>query len=261
MYQQPAMMYHMIGYAVEYLAFVQLNRFVIQGRPGSEQLHLISDSIIDVENNWAADWPKILDFEKLYVKNGTCCISYEVNTQNKIRRSRGQLALTNEQFRPKKISPTYCRRKLAKAGSILSWFYLPSSPEKISEMIDAAFEKHYEMAKPDFDWDKISSEIQTSRKANYRAIIEMLVSLTGPAYKPIHDRYLRNLTLRRGSRLLIAIKQYHIEHGTWPDALNAIKSSVPAEAFIDPATKKDFEYENHGQRFSLFAESVNIWPK
>jgi hypothetical protein len=61
--------------------------------------------------------------------------------------------------------------------------------------------------------------------------------------------------------LLIAIKQYYIEHDTWPDSLNAVKSGVPAEAFIDPVTGNEFEYENHGERFSLFGETVNIWPK
>jgi hypothetical protein len=261
MYQQPAMLFHMVGYAVEYLAFVQLNRFVIQGRPSPEQLLLISDSIIDVENNWSAFWPRILDFEKLFAKNGMCSINYEVNPKGKIRYSRNPISVFNPDNRKNSKTVPYWKKILRKAGAIPSWFYLPSSPEKISEMIDAAFEKHYEMAKPDFNWDKISSEIQTSRKANYRAIIEMLINLTGPAYKPIHDRYLRNLTLRRGARLLVAIKRYHIEHGTWPDDLDAIKSYVPAEALIDPASKKDFEYENHGQRFSLFAESVNIWPK
>jgi len=261
MYQQPAMLFHLVGYALEYLVFMQLNRFVIEGQPSPEQLHLISDSIMDVENKWATDWPKMLDFEKLFAKNGICSLNYEVNTQNKIRLSRGQLALTIEQFQPKKIPPTYCRRKLAKTGSIFSWFFWPPSPEKISEMFDTAYEKLYEMAKPDFDWDKVPDETQTSRKANYRALIEMLTSLTGPAYRPIHERYVRNLALHRGTRLLVAIKQYHIEHGTWPDSLDAIKSNVPAEALIDPATGKDFEYENHDQRFSLFAESVNIWPK
>ena len=261
MYQQPTTIQHLVGFAIESLTLQQLNRFVIEGRTSPKHLLVISDSIIGVENNWSTDWPRILDFEKLYAKNGISSMFYEVNAQNKIRLSRGQLALTNEQFQPKKLSQSYCRRKLFKAKTILLLFYLPPSPEKISEMFDAGFEKLYAMAKPEFDWDKEPAEMQTSQKANYGALIEMLTSSLGPAYRGIHDIFLRNLALRRGSRLLIAIKQYHTQHGTWPASLNVIKSDVPAEAFIDPANGNEFEYENHGERFSLFGETINIWPK
>jgi hypothetical protein len=261
MYQQPTTIQHLVGFAIESLALQRLNRFVIEGRPDQKKLLLISDSIIGVENNWSTDWPKVLDFEKLYGKNMICCMFYEVNTQDKIRISRGQLTLTNEQFKPKKGSQSYCRRKLFKARTILFWFYLPPLPEKISEMFDTDFEKHYAMAKSDFDWNKAPADIQTSQKVNYGVLIEMLTSSLGSAYQSVHNTYVRNLALRRGSRLLIAIKKYHNEHGTWPESLNAIKSGVPAEAFIDPANGNKFEYENHGKRFSLFAETINIWPK
>jgi len=43
--------------------------------------------------------------------------------------------------------------------------------------------------------------------------------------------------------------------------LNAIKSAAPAEAFIDPVTSNPLQYENHGERFSLYGETANIWPK
>jgi hypothetical protein len=117
------------------------------------------------------------------------------------------------------------------------------------------------MAEPDFDWDKEPDELKLIWRAAYSAIIEMLITMHSSSYYSIHDIYIKNLAFRRGSRLLIAIKQYHIEHGAWPDSLDAIKLIVPAEALIDPVTGNKLEYENHGERFSLFGESVNIWPK
>jgi hypothetical protein len=60
--------------------------------------------------------------------------------------------------------------------------------------------------------------------------------------------------------LLLAIKQYRNENGRWPDSLDDIKSNVPAEALIDPAGER-FDYENHGERFSLYGKSINIWPQ
>jgi len=69
------------------------------------------------------------------------------------------------------------------------------------------------------------------------------------------------LTMRRGSRLLLAIKQYYNQHSDWPPDLESIKSAAPAEAFIDPVTGNQLQYENHGERFSLYGETANIWPK
>ena len=260
-YQQPVTIHQLVGFAIESIGLQQLNRFVIEGRPSEQQLQLLSSSLIGAKNNWGADLCKILDFEKLYAKNMLCSMAYEKRQEGKVRFSRGQLSLTGEQLPQKIPSGTYLRRKFAKVGTILGWLYLPSSPEKIGEIVDAGFEQHYAMAEPDFDWDKEPSEFRPRRKANYNNIVEMLISLTGRAYYTIHEIYLRNLEMRRGSRLLTAIKRYYIENGSWPPSLEAIKSRAPVEAFIDPVSGNEFEYENHGERFSLYGETRNIWPK
>jgi len=260
-YQQPVTIHQLVGFAIESIGLQQLNRFVIEGRPSEQQLQLLSSSLIGAENNWGADLCKILDFEKLYAKNMLCSMAYEKRQEGKVRLSRGRLSLTGEQLPQKITSGTYLRRKFAKVGTILGWLYLPSSPEKIGEIVDAGFEQHYAMAEPDFDWDKKPSEFRPRRKANYNNIVEMLISLTGPAYYSIHEIYLRNLEMRRGSRLLTAIKRYYIENGSWPPSLDTIKSRAPAEAFIDPVSGGQLEYENHGERFSLYGETRNIWPK
>jgi hypothetical protein len=67
--------------------------------------------------------------------------------------------------------------------------------------------------------------------------------------------------MRRGSRLLLAIKQYYNQHDTWPPDLDSIKTTAPAEAFLDPVTGKPLQYENHGEHFSLYGKLINIWPQ
>jgi len=250
-----------VGLAIESLALEQLNRFMVEDRPSMEQLLLISDSIIGVENNWATVWLKMLNFEKLYAKNSICGIAYEVNSEGKTRLTRGSFASAIGQSPQQLPTKAYSRRKCAKLGVIFVWLYVPSAPEKIGEIVDASYAKYYAMTEPDFDWDKEPDEPSSRWKVNYRSGVELLTNLPEQSYYTIHKIYLRNLTLRRGTRLLTAIKQYEIEHGAWPESLNAIKSGVPAEAFIDPVNGNEFEYENHGERFSLFGETVNIWPK
>ena len=261
LYQQPVMIDFLVGFAIEGLSLIQLNRFVIEGQPNREQLELIGNSIKGLENNWSSDWRKILDFEKLYAKNMLCSLAYEVNPKGKTRLSRGRFAITGQQF-PQNIPPkTFCKKKLYKAKTIFSWFFMPSTPKTVAEIIDASFNKYYAMAEPDFDWDKEPSESQPRRKANYRYLINILTTCPGSGYYRIHEIYLRDLAYRRGSRLLVAIKRYHIEHGAWPANLDTIKSTVPAEALIDPVTGSKLTYENHGERFSLYGEAANIWPK
>jgi len=261
LYQQPALIFYQVGIAIEALGSLRLNRFVIEDQPRPEQLQLVSSSLIGVENNWGADWRKILDFEKLYAKNMLCSMLYEVDSEGKTRLTRRSFASTIGQSPQQLPTGIYSRRKCAKLGVIFVWLYVPSAPEKISEIVDTGYEKYYAMAEPDFDWNKEPGEPRPRWKVNYRSGIELLANLPEQAYYRIHEIYLRNLEMRRGSRLLTAIKRYYIEHGSWPASLDAIKSRAPAEAFIDPVSGNEFEYENHGERFSLYGETTNIWPK
>ena len=254
--QQPILLYYQVN-VIESLSLQKLNRFIMEGRPTETQLQLISSSIKNLRNNWSSDLRNILDLEKLYAKNMLCGIHYEINPQGETRLSRGSVARTSGQIR----NGTYTRRKCAKLPTIFAWFYVPSSPEKIGRIVDTGFEKHYTMTRPDFDWNTQSDQLQPRSILNYAYMVEMLTSLTYPVYYKIHETYLKYLTLRRGSRLLIAIKQYHNENNTWPPDLDSIKSAAPAEAFIDPVTGNQLEYENHGERFSLYGETANIWPK
>jgi energy-coupling factor transporter transmembrane protein EcfT len=256
LYQQPTLVYYQMG-VLERLGLQLLNRHIIESQPTEAQLKLISNSIKNLQDNWGSDLRNILDLENLYAKNMLSGMYYEINPHGKIRFSRGSLALTNGQIR----NGTYTRRKCAKLGTILGWLYLPSSPEKIGKYVDAGYEKHYAMTRPDFDWNTQPDQQQLKFKLNYGYMVELLTSLTYPVYFPIHEKYQRDLTYRRGSRLLIAIKQYHNENNTWPPDLDSIKSAAPTEAFIDPVTSNPLQYENHGERFSLYGETANIWPK
>jgi len=261
LYQQPVMIAFMVGFAIEHMALERLNRFVIEGQHSGKQLRLIANSIKGPKNNWGPDWRKILDFEKLYAKNTLCGMVYEADSEGKTRLTRRSFASTIGQSPQQLTTGTYSRRKCAKLGIIFVWLYVPSAPEKISEMVDASFEKYYAMAEPGFDWNKEPVEFRPRWKVNYRSMVDLLTGILEPAYYRVHEIYLRNLELRRGSRLLTAIKQYKIEHGSWPRSLDEIKPEAPAEAFIDPVSGNEFEYENHGERFSLYGETTNIWPK
>jgi len=260
-HQQHALIDLLVGSAVEGLALKQLNRFMIEGESTKEQLQLIANSLKDLENNWGPDFNRRLEFEKLLFKN-MIRFFYEINQKGKIRFNRRNPTEVIKAWYSQQVpTPTYARRKLTKASIIVGWFFWPPTPHTVGKTIDSIYEKYYAMADPNFDWGKKPPEVKPQLKLNYRCLIESLTYTNGHSYYTIHEIYSSQLAQRRGSRLLAAISHYKIENGSWPANLDAVKSLAPAEAFIDPVGGKQFEYENHGKRFSLYGETANIWPK
>jgi hypothetical protein len=260
LYQQQQMVDFLIGFGIESITLRPLNRFVVQGQANEEQLQRISQSLENLKNTWSSDFRKCLDYDKLFAKNAFCTLAYQRNLQGKVRLSRNPIAAIRYGFR--RMTPqTYWQKTSTKASAMLAWWFLPATPGRAARMIDTHYEKYYQMAEPDFDWQQVHIDPVPRFRPNSRFVIRMLTDNTTRLYRPFHETYLRRLALRRGSRLLVAIRQYQIEHNAWPDDLGAIRAVVPAEALIDPVTANEFEYENHGEYFSLKAESADIWPK
>ncbi len=260
LYQQQQMVDFLIGFAIESIALRPLNRFVVQGQANQERLRRISQSLENLKNNWSCDFRKCLDYDKLFAKSAFCTLAYQRNAQGEVRLSRNPVAAIRYGFR-RKVPQDYWQRTSTKASAMLAWWFLPSTPDGAARMIDAHYRKYYTMTDPDFDWQQAHVDPVPRFRPNCRFVIRMLTDNTTRLYRPFHETYLKRLAVRRGSRLLVAIKQYQLEHNAWPPDLDAIRTAVPAEALIDPVTEGEFTYMNHGERFSLYGETANIWPK
>jgi hypothetical protein len=269
MYQQPISTLFLKGFGLERLALIRLNKFIMESEPTTEQLRLIINASGDLENNWSTIFKRILELDKLTAKNSYCSIFYEVNPEGKTRFSRDPSAKYRKEFPEVFPPPNYLQRKLCKARTILPWLVMPSTPKEAGQIYDDSFDVYNTMTEPDFHWEIQAREsgYPLTRKYLYRIrlnleyIAQLTACMPEESYYSLHDAYLKNLAIRRGPYLLIAIKKYHSENGNWPDSLNDIAANVPAETLIDPASGNEFEYENHGQNFSLFGENINIWPK
>jgi len=259
-YQQPTAIDLLVGIAIERLASEQLNRFVIEAKPTVEQLQLISASFKTLKNNFSSDLAGILEYDRLFTKM-FYCMYYEINTKGKTRLTRDPTAVIQAQSPQEMHPPTYWQRKAVKVGILLARLFIPSTPQKLAGMVDEAFAQYYAMAEPDFNWEKEPVEFNPPLRLNYRYAVELVAGLNGQSYYRLYELYLKRLTSYRGSRLLVAIKRYQLENGSWPQALDHVKSLVPPEDLIDPLTGQQLQYENHGERFSLYGERTNIWPK
>ena len=61
-------------------------------------------------------------------------------------------------------------------------------------------------------------------------------------------------TERRGTWLVLGLRQYREAHGQWPESLDAIAAYVPAEALEDPINDSPFVYVRQGDDFQLYSK-------
>ena len=139
-YQQPTHIDLLTGISLEALAMRQFNRFIVTADATEERLSTINKALSEIKHDWSFILPMILETEKLLMKN-TCAILYEVNPKGKTRFTRNPTTTIRAQFAEEVPSPTYWQRKLMKAHTILLWFYMPSTPQKLSKINDASYER------------------------------------------------------------------------------------------------------------------------
>jgi hypothetical protein len=254
--QQLSLLDFLVGWALEELSTNQLKRFIVTGDATEEHLAIIKRALAEIRFNWNSDLPRILDHEKLVAK-GFWGMFYAINPEGKTRLSRDPTATMRAEFPEELPTLTYWQRKLAKTGTVLGWFGMPSTPQKAAKIIDAKYERFYAMARPDFDWNKQPAKPSRWIKLNYRYFVELLVKILEPAYYKIHDGYLRTIAQQRGSRLIIALRRYKNKTGHWPERLDDVKPLAPAEIFVDPINGSSFVYKPTEENFTLYSKGKN----
>ncbi len=260
-YQQPSLVYFTIGASIEAFSTDQLNRFIVTGEATEEHLNLTEQAIAEIKHDWNSDWPRILDYEKLLAKNfwGTF---YAVNPEGKIRLNPGALKWETRTLLPESkeddLAKTYWHKRLMKASIILRWFYMPSTPQKAGEIIDAAYAKYYLTAESDYNRGKGPREFSiTSIKFNYRYMVGMQLYIMEPFYRGTYHTYLQALALQRGSRLIVALRRYKNKNGNWPQSLDDIKPLALEEIFVDPINGSSFIYKLTDENFTLYSKGEN----
>ena len=271
-YQQPLIVELLVGLSVEALATKQLNRFVIIGNPTNAHLTIIEETLAKIKHDWSYDLPRILECEKLIGKNTVCSSCFQINPKGKVRLSHDPTAAIRATLLGKMPSLTYWQKRLTKVGIILAWFSMPSTPQKFAKIVDAAYERYYAMAQPDYDWQKGPKKFSlTSVRFNYRCMVNILACMSEEVYYRIHDKYVRTIAKQRGSRIIILLRRHKNKNGHWPESLEDIRSLMPAETLVDPFNNGPFVYKLTDESFTLYSkgknnidengEYVSIWPK
>ena len=261
--QQPTIIDMLVGFSIEGLANSNLNRFVVTSDPTEAHLSIIEEALNEIKHDWSSDLPRFPEHEKLLEKNTVCSITYQRNPEGKTRLSRDPTAAFKNLY-PEEVPPlSFWQKKLIKAFIILGWFGgAPSTPQKVSDIIDTSFERLYRMAEPDFDWKKEPKKFSMSSiKINFclmtRRTIDMLITTSESTYYTVHDIYLATIAQQKGSQIIIALRRYKNQNGQWPATLEDIKSFAPAEIFVDPINGDSFVYKQTEGNFILYSKGKN----
>ena len=255
-YQQPMLIDMLMGVGCEALAIRQFNNFIITGDATEKRLDVIEDAVTEIRFDWTSDFPLILSYEKLSIKS-IIGRFYEVNSNGKVRFNRNpSTTIAIETALPSSLSD-YWLKKLLKTKAILTWFFVPSNPQKTAEIVDDAYERRYAMADADYDWEKEPEQIRPKFKLNYSYYNGYLTYILRPAYHRVHDLYLRLLTDKSGCQIMIGLRRYKNENGCWPETLDDIIDLVPAEVFTDAFSGKAFVYKLTDDGFTLYSIGKN----
>lgn len=280
-YQQPTAIEIIVGIAIERLSTKQLRHFIVTSDVTEEHLRVIENYLAGIEHDWSCDVHKFIEHDRLMAKSNLSSF-YQINSRGKTRLSRDPLAqfraLLKEKSNANQIEdqetidflnsleyPTYWHKKLTKAGIILKWFFMPSTPQKAAKIIDAAYERYYAMAEPDFDWQREPPELLSfitrcnfllsSLSFNY--LIEYTTALGEGPYYSLHDSYLQSIAEQRGTLLIIALSRYKNENGRWPEGLDSVKGLAAEEIFVDPISGDAFVYKLIDEDFTLYSTGKN----
>ena len=263
---QPTMIDMLVGIAIEAFAVDHFKSFIVDRDATERRLNVIEDALAEIKHDWTSYWPKIIDSQKLLTENWLCGVAYQVNPQGKVRVSRDPIAPIRAQVEAvlRKETPplTYGRKKLFKASAIFTWFYVPSTPQKAAKVIDGCYKRYYAMADPDFDWGKGPRELSIistmmSVGFNYRYLAESTVRMAEQSLYRIRDIYFRVIADNHASRLIVTLRRYKNEHGSWPQTIDDIKDLVPAEILVDPVNGDSFVYKLTEENFTLYSKGKN----
>jgi hypothetical protein len=260
--QQTTLIELLVGIAVDAMSMMQFNIFIVEGDPTEAQLDLIDKKLTENEHNWSSDFIRILECENLRTKNTVLGILYEVDGNGNTRFSRDPTTTIQDLLwvwpqTKRDLLQGYWQTKMFKAYAILAWFWVPTNPQTVVEIINNTKREQYAKAEDDFDWgkeQKLKVFSYTSIPPNFH---KMLNNYSKSPCGFIHELYLRAISNKQATRIMIALRRYKNEHNQWPESLEDIKSLAPAEIFVDPINDGDYVYKLTDENFTLYSRGKN----
>ncbi len=251
--QQPITVDMLTGIDCQVIALNQIRGFLVSSNPAESHLAVVEDAIMGIKHDWKASWERIVEFEKLGVMKDLLWMLYETNTEGKIRITVVDLFRCSKPISQQGLPHWNIRR--AKAGSILTWFFLPHTPKEAVKIIDKTLVRYGSVEylnsqlrlAPDFS-------VNSPLKFNFSYVINLFVD--NYMYSVYH-RFLRLKSDAQATRIIIALRRYKNMHGRWPKVLDEVKEFTDAQIFVDPVNGGSYVYRLNEENFVLYSKGEN----
>lgn len=256
MYQQTNKQDFMSGFYPERQAMRIIKYTLVNNHLSQEDIDQITNNLPTAENNWHRDITKLLEPEKIRFVN-IMAAQYEINEKGQVRFSTESSTLFLNKYMWEHPKRTDRLRRLYRLMN------MPLDPNDLWDMADveAADFLHFLEQDSKADTYSLFEGFPFKSLCNVARWSAQAICFDKLLYPILKKGYMSNILLRHGTRLILGLRKYKNIHGTWPPDLDSIKSATPAEAFIDPVTENPLKYENHGETFSLYGETIKIWPE
>jgi len=204
---------------------------------------------------WPEEWERLSELEKLHYMNLLGRL-YEVDEEGNTRFAR-KIVMSPKDEREQK-DPTRIPR--------FYWLMsMPGDPHAVRGMVDRCFATFAHRVgsshPPQPAQDKRSPRVSVNDFGKavgnvYRWGLEMMFFNERECVR--HRQWCTpSFTARRGTWLILGLRQYHNAHDAWPRTLDAISKYVPAEALVDPTNGDAFVYVTDGDSFRLYSKGLN----
>ena len=243
----------MSGFYPERQAMRIIKYTLVNNHLSQEDIDQITNNLPTAENNWHRDITKLLEPEKIRFVN-IMAAQYEINEKGQVRFSTESSTLFLNKYMWEHPKRTDRLRRLYRLMN------MPLDPNDLWDMADveAADFLHFLEQDSKADTYSLFEGFPFKSLCNVARWSAQAICFDKLLYPILKKGYMSNILLRHGTRLILGLRKYKNIHGTWPPDLDSIKS---AEAFIDPVTENPLKYENHGETFSLYGETIRIWPE
>jgi hypothetical protein len=154
----------------------------------------------------------------------------------------------------------FWQKRLSKVSGISSWFYAPASPEKLSEIVDCAYEDYLRETESGVDIARNPETVAgflLKTPWNFRGATEAMARVSSGAYRRVRYICKRLGTDRTGTHILIGLREYTDVHGSWPGRLEDLGDLVSAETLVDPMNGEAFVYKLSDDGFVLYSKGPN----
>ncbi len=256
LYQQKTLMDQSAAFDIELLGARALEYFTITAGSDPEKLSRIQQAFVDLDPRWPGNWPDILVREKILSKN-LLALFYETNNDGDIRYSHSAMMALQEGlgFRPRRLFINqHTMNRLAVIGF---FFWLPSNPENLADLVDRRFDHYSLQVQKGERLPRYDLRYIWVLGLNVQSFIDWMAMQKVGFYWALDGQFTRHNALANRLAVFSLLKQFHLEHGRWPERLDELDHPDAELILIDPLNGKPWHYERTDESFLLYSLGPN----